>query len=302
MSDTARPSGTIGEIAKPPFAVLPDPTTLFLRRSNRLAALATGSVLSPYLGFLARVCEGQHAIQSNLPAVSGPASASVDQALVHGMPAFSRTLLDVDAVVDRTVDSLLAWLHDGPLPPIAAAAVESLRVCTAAERRRWVSNVLKDAVPPDDIPRHGIVAAGLQVHLARLAAKLNAEDLSLVADAVCPACGSTPMTSSIVGWRNALNTRYCNCSMCGTKWNVVRVKCLSCGATDGITYRMIEGEAGTIKAETCDTCRSYVKVLYQVHDPDLEELADDIASLGLDMLMGENGLKRVGHNIFLVGY
>ena len=42
----------IGEEAKPPFAVLPDPSSLFLTRSERLAALAPGHELAPYLDFL----------------------------------------------------------------------------------------------------------------------------------------------------------------------------------------------------------------------------------------------------------
>jgi FdhE protein len=85
-------------------------------------------------------------------------------------------------------------------------------------------------------------------------------------------------------------------------WNVVRVKCALCGSTDGISCRAIEGGPGTVKAETCDKCRSYVKVLYQVSDRLLEPLADDVASLGLDMLLGEEGWKRGAHNPFLLGY
>ncbi len=57
-----------------------------------------------------------------------------------------------------------------------------------------------------------------------------------------------------------------------------------------------------MKAETCDKCRSYVKILYQVNDHLLEPLADDVATLGLDMLMAEEGWKRGGHNPFLLGY
>jgi FdhE protein len=35
-----------------------------------------------------------------------------------------------------------------------------------------------------------------------------------------------------------------------------------------------------------------VKILYQVQDPALEPLADDVATLGLDMLMAEDGRQR----------
>ena len=84
-------------------------------------------------------------------------------------------------------------------------------------------------------------------------------------------------------------------------WNVVRVKCLLCSSTDGISFREIEGRP-SVKAETCDKCRAYVKILYQVNDPSLDPMADDVATLGLDMLLAEEGWKRGSHNPFLLGY
>jgi FdhE protein len=82
----------------------------------------------------------------------------------------------------------------------------------------------------------------------------------------------------------------------------VRVTCQLCGSTDGISFRSIEGRPDTVKAETCEKCRGYVKILYQVKDPTLEPLADDVATLGLDMLLVEEGWKRGGQNPFLLGY
>ena len=119
---------------------------------------------------------------------------------------------------------------------------------------------------------------------------------------VCPVCGSAPMTSSVVGWPKAHNTRFCTCSLCATMWNVVRVKCVLCSSTGGISYRSIEGKPETVKEETCESCHAYVKILYQVNDSALDPLADDVATLGLDMLMAEEGWKRGGHNPFLMGY
>ena len=147
-----------------------------------------------------------------------------------------------------------------------------------------------------------LVLAGLQVHFARLAAALDAATLKPVANGACPACGSPPMASAIVGWPKAYNTRYCTCGLCGTMWNVIRATCVLCGATDGVSFRGIEGQAETVKAETCDSCRSYLKVVYQVSDRALEPLCDDVASAGLDMLLAEEGWKRGGQNPFLLGY
>jgi FdhE protein len=45
-----------------------------------------------------------------------------------------------------------------------------------------------------------------------------------------------------------------------------------------------------------------VKILHSHKDPSLDCVADDVASLGLDLLMREAGYKRGGVNPFLVGY
>lgn len=303
MSGAVQPPGTIGQIAKPQFAVPPNPAELFRRRADRLAALSAQSALAPYLRFLAHVSDGQHAIQVGLPAANPPSADGAAAARTHGMPAFSHALLKPDEIVDETLDRLVRWLPDGPLPKTAVEATESLRTAATDRRRAWTLAVLQDAdSSPSDIPRTGIIAAALQLHFARLAASLDPESLTHVADAACPVCGSAPMTSAVVGWPNAFNTRYCACSLCGTLWNVVRVKCLYCGATDGITYRMIEEQPETIKAESCNSCQSYIKVLYQTADPELDPFADDVASLSLDILMRQNNWRRRGQNVFLAGY
>ena len=59
----------------------------------------------------------------------------------------------------------------------------------------------------------------------------------------------------------------CACSLCGTLWNYVRIKCVLCGSTKGIAYQEIDGGPGTVKAETCDACHGYVKILHQDKDP-----------------------------------
>jgi FdhE protein len=297
-------TGTIlGEIAKPPFAVLPDPSTLFLGRAKRLAALAAGHQLEPYLRFLAEVARAQHdiATAADLPPAPLPPADRIAQALAHGMPPISRALFEEDAGAMAAIERLLKRLGTANVPAETATAIAGLSAASPDERRRKAHGTLLDTDPTDNPAHRALLAAGLQVHFARLAAQLPAEDLKLVADSACPVCGSLPMVSVVVGWPKAHNTRFCACSLCAAMWNVVRVKCLLCGSTDGISFREIEGRAA-VKAETCEKCRSYVKILYQVNDPALEQMADDVATLGLDMLLAEEGWKRGGHNPFLLGY
>jgi FdhE protein len=292
----------IGEEAKPPFAVLAVPSSLFLARSIRLAALAPKHALEPYLKFLSALTRAQRETVPDLPDAILPSFASIRQSLEHAMPPLARAAIAPDGVVQMTIDRLLAHLLGAEVPVESTAAIEALRGASLDARHRLVSAVLKGDVPKDDLAQQVIVVAGLQVHFARLAARLTAEDLKPVADGACPVCGSAPMTSSVVGWPKALNSRFCTCSLCGTMWNVVRVKCVLCTSTGGIRYFSVEGKPETVKAETCDGCRSYVKILYHVNEPELEPLADDGATLGLDILITEGGWKRGGQNPFQLGY
>lgn len=54
-----------------------------------------------------------------------------------------------------------------------------------------------------------------------------------------------------------------------------------------------------IRAESCDDCHSYRKIFYQDKDPFVEPVADDLASLALDVLMGEAGYARANGNPLL---
>jgi FdhE protein len=292
----------IGEEAKPPFAVLPDPPSLFLNRSKRFATLAPKHELQPYLEFLALLTRAQHDILDVLPSASLPPFDRIGQALEHGMPPLSRALFEPDELVELAVEQLLGRLADGQLPEATAKAVAGVRAASPVQRSAMISAALKDASPPDDVAQRTLVLAGLQVHFTRLAALLAADHLKPIADGVCPACGSVPVSSTVVGWPKAHNTRFCTCSLCATMWNVVRVKCVLCSSTEGISYKVIEGKPDSIKAETCDKCQRYVKILYQVNDPVLEPLADDVASLGLDLMLAAETWTRGGYNPFLLGY
>ncbi len=83
---------------------------------------------------------------------------------------------------------------------------------------------------------------------------------------------------------------------------MVRVKCVLCESTKGIAYQELDGGPDTVKAETCENCHGYVKLLQQQKNPQLEPVADDIATLGLDILLRENGYRRGAVNPFLLGY
>jgi FdhE protein len=304
MNKTGAPEpdpSALGVIPKPPFARLPDPSELFARRARRCRALAEGHDLAPYLAFLAGLAEAQHAAQAGLEPPAMPSKEALDRARRHAMPPLDRGSFVPDPAMQALIDRLLEGMPAREMPPEARAALGRLRSATEAERELMIADALSDSVPFEAIAEHALVAAGLQVHFARLASGLEAAALKPVADGACPACGGAPAASLIVDEGPLPGTRYCSCSLCGTLWNYVRAKCTLCGSTARISFREIEGRP-EVKAEVCGDCRGYVKAMYRQQDHGLDPIADDVATLGLDLLLREQGFRRGAVNPFLTGY
>lgn len=293
---------SIGEVANPPFAILPKPAELFSRRAERFAALAPGHELQPYLEFLAMLARAQHDVQRGLPQPSLPSAERLATARANTMPPLSFGQVVPDDVADRILTGILELLRPKDLTDAAMAAVTALSAAGVETRRRAMEAVLLDEIPGDAVAEHVLAAAAVQVHLSRLAAQLDVESLGRVADAACPACGGGPVSSMVVGWNGAHGTRYCTCSICATHWHVPRIRCLPCGAEKGVAYHSIEGGDETVMGETCDDCRSYVKMLHQFKNAALDPVADDVASLALDLTLGREGWQRASANPFLAGY
>ena len=120
---------------------------------------------------------------------------------------------------------------------------------------------------------------------------------------VCPCCGFLPVASIVRTVGEVSNLRYLHCALCNVEWNLVRVKCAACDSTAGISYRELQGEAmkrpGTVRAEVCDGCKSYLKIVYQ-EKGGVDPVADDLATLALDILVDEAGYARAGPNLLFV--
>jgi FdhE protein len=292
----------IGGVSKAPFVKLPDPLAVFARRAQRLRTLTVGGHLASYLDFLALISEAQCAVLPELDAARLPAPEFIERARRFDMPALDRNAIKGDATLHDTCRRLFALLALFSKPEAAEAALTRTLLLNADALDVMIAAILADSIPADAVAEHVYVAAALQVHFARLAAQMDADALAPVGVGLCPVCGGRPVASLIVGWHGADGARYASCALCSTLWNEVRVKCLSCGSTKGVGYQEIEGQGGTIKAETCDECGSYVKVLYQHKDTALDPVADDVGSLNLDQLLRESAYARAGLNPYLAGY
>lgn len=292
----------IGEISEPPFARVPDSTTLFQARAERFQALSERHELAPFLQFLSGISVCQHQLQDGLPEPDLPSDEDIARARTHAMPPLDRSRFTADAAFEATLDRLLEMASGIDMPDSAQAARRRVMGADIAARVVMARAVLANEIPVEGFADHVFVTAALQVHYARLASRLDPKKLVPVGDGVCPSCGGAPVASMVVGWQGAHGARFCACSLCATQWHYVRIKCTLCSSTKGIAYREIEGGGGTVLAETCESCRGYVKILHQHKNPDLDPVADDVASLGLDLLLREDDYRRGAVNLFLLGY
>lgn len=305
MTDRAAPKpdpSMIQTIPRPPFARLPDPETLFSDRAVRLRSLASGHGLGPYLVFLAELVGAQHHIAAAAAAPDMPVADALASARRHAMPPLSRGDFTPHAGTFALIDGIVEQMDLVAMPAAARTALMRVASADAAMRREMIVNVLTDAIPFEEAAEHAYIAAAVQVGFVQRAARLDADDLVPVADGVCPTCGSGPVASVIVEWRRYEGTRYCACALCGTLWNYVRAKCTLCASTQSISFREVEGGNGAVKAEVCGQCDGYVKVLYHGKDRQLDPVADDVASIALDLLLKDEGLHRGAVNPFLTGY
>lgn len=292
----------VGEVAKPPFAVLPRPSVLFASRADRFKTLSEGHQLKGYLELASEICALQHRIQAEFTTLPLPSPDQLAQAHTHAMPPLGALLAGPTDDAVRVLDVFLDGLAGIAMPEATKGAVTALRETPRDLRAALLGEALDGAAEDADLAQQTLVLAALEVYASCLAAQLDPDSLTRIADAICPACGQPPVASAIVNWPNASNTRFCQCSLCNTMWNAVRAKCVICGEQGGISFLSLGGEDDPIKAETCGACRSTLKVMYQVQDPALDLVADDVASLGLDILLAEKEWKRAGRNRYLLGY
>lgn len=196
------------------------------------------------------------------------------------------------ALLARLLDEVAG---DPGTPAQAVAACNALaRTLDTAPGRveQMADALLAGRVEGADVAPAPFVMAALQVYWTAMAAGLRESQLPVGAFGLCPTCGTPPVASVVrIGGAHD-GYRYLCCPLCSCEWHLERVKCSHCATTKGIAYHYIEGGRDGVKAETCDGCRSYRKIFYQDKDPFMEPVADDLGSLALDMLMGEEGYAR----------
>jgi FdhE protein len=292
-----------------PRVRLPERSQLFSRRAARLRELAADSALGPYLHMLAAIADAQQAALATFHTTL-PTPGQIALAREHKMPPLHATSWPRDPAWRELPRTIAAAAAGAPGAPAALAALAArIREATPEWVEAQADAVLAARNAHVDTAAAPFVVAALQVHWSALTAAFVADDIGAIdVHGVCPSCGSLPVASIVAAQAPYQGYRYMHCALCATEWHMVRVHCSHCGANGkDIAFRYLEkegvqsGEQGlaALRAETCEQCRSYRKIVYQEKDPQVEPLADDVASIALDLLLAEDGYHRVSPNPLL---
>lgn len=289
----------LGGVTAPDPILIPDRRRRFARSAARLDALAEASAMKDWLRFMAALARAQQASLDVSPACE-PDLAALEQAAAARMPPLAIDGHRRDPWWRDGLDSLLDALTAQPIPAAARQAALWLRRGGAGAAEALADDFVHGAVVAEDAGPALFVAAALQVYFVALASALPAQELRLLSQrGLCPCCGSTPSAGLVTASGKTPGARYLYCSLCGTGWNYVRALCISCGESRSTTVRGVEGE-DVVKAETCDECGAYSKLIYQAKDMDADPYADDLATLGLDLMVSEAGWARHAPNPLLL--
>ncbi len=272
----------------------------FAERARRLRQLAVGHSLGDYLSFAATLAEAQQDQFDRLPSVAMPDTDWLARCREHHMPPLAPAGWPRDPMWRSVVKPLADALADiAPSPARGALA----RLRDADEE--WLETQADLLLAGDrqglDLACAPVIGAALQVYWTRLAAALDPAWIARPeSPGLCPVCGGPPVAGVVRSGDADHGLRYLHCILCGSQWHVVRARCSHCDNPQGIVYYTVAERKAPVQAEACPECRSYLKLCRMDRDSEVEPLADDLASLALDVLMSEEGFARSGVNYLML--
>jgi FdhE protein len=292
VSEGATPGAPTAPAGDAPHARVPGGEYTFRDRARRLHALAAGHALGGYLEFMARLVEAQahaaHALAGRVPAAGAD---HVARCVAEGRPVYAALGWPRDPVWRQALDLILGRVAN------EAAASQAVRELGAAQPERIeaiAEHLLAGELGAEHPGQAPLVAAALQVYWNALASQLEPSLFRCGGQAA----GLVASVVRIGGVEQGL--RYLHCSLCDTEWHLARVQCSNCSNTSDLGYFTVEDGDAAVKAEACDVCRSYLKQVYMTRAPEADPVADDLATLTLDMLMAERDYLRSGPNLLFI--
>jgi FdhE protein len=280
----------------------PQPLLRLAQRAVRCTTLAESHPLADYLRFVALLAQAQAAWLQTTPALTSEEIDRSQYNLAAGYPPLNVSTWPRDDLWRSALQAIARTLaYDPDMSEVVRTTAQQLLSLGGAELESLADSHLNGdyaAVGSEFLP---FVSAALSVYWSRLAAGLDVSAFTQEEglDTTCPVCGSAPSVGVVsVGQDSGL--RYLHCALCESEWHVVRAICSSCGTGGNLDYFSLDqAKSSPVRAEACHSCGSYLKVLYPEHLPQVDAVADDLATLSLDLALAEQGQQRSGPCLYV---
>lgn len=307
--------------ADAPFLFWPSRDTVFAERAMRLKQLASGHPMADFLGFMSALALAQQTALKTYPSVPIPDAAALAAATRRGQAPIMAADWPRDPAWLGTLRQLASDLA-AQAPAPAQALLQALRTAPDAELDALADRLLRQQLREDDLAAAPFIGAALQVCFTHLLLEVQRAHTAAASPLLsvlgrtddpthCPCCGSLPTASVTRTVGGTLGQRYLHCSLCSLGWHLPRVNCPRCQTPQRLAYLsldMADADAedsaaraakAAIQAESCEACGHYLKIMHSERDPFVEAVADDLASLTLDLLVSDSGAHRHGQNLLL---
>lgn len=216
-----------------------------------------------------------------------PVAAGQDAPLLHG------STVKLDGGRLKRLIRKLAVEADGSLRRFSPSTHDAVRLASAAVRQDGPELVAlaEDAgIERDPL---ATIAQLAVVPLLHACGRLVEERLpGFWPHGYCPVCAAWPLLAERRGLDRSRRLR---CGRCATEWEVQWLRCAYCGERDHrqLGSLVLEGGDETLRVETCETCRGYLKSVATLQRiPPVELLLRDLGTVELDLVALERGFGR----------
>ncbi|SKA50361.1 formate dehydrogenase accessory protein FdhE [Photobacterium toruni] len=270
--------------------IIGQPATIFHARAARLRQLAQDSFMADYLLLAGQIVQQQlHLVETF--------NSTVQQQLQTKTMAWP---IKLDNTWHAILDPMLTQLTSALRPIVSDDIVKVIDSISQIDQQtlQHYFHALQQNQPervPADI---AIILWGCINTLMSLIVtntQLEWQPEANAKQSHCPLCGGAPAASLIQGSGH----RYLHCSQCEAQWHRLRAECTQCGDSENIQLQS-ESLEDSVRAETCSHCQSYLKMLVLEKNPQLDPIADDLATIVLDQKLSQMEFYRSGFNPFLL--
>ena len=109
----------------------------------------------------------------------------------------------------------------------------------------------------------------------------------------CPVCGSSAQLAKL---EKEVGKKILYCSLCGTEWRFMRIKCPFCCTEEQKSIKFLKEEKGPYRIDVCEQCKRYIKTLDERKGGDEKRAfipsVEDLATMYLDIVAEKEGYER----------